>query len=159
MVLPGSDKGDYDAVSETWFGCNIPWLQPRCISISSNLDKAIVYPRGRPSAWLNPIDMAAACGECFSPGGAAPGWFQRFGGGGTSCCPGVLTRLPGDDAYLQMMLDRLRGPGVWDDCATFGFNFHPTQGRTRSWFSRCQFSTLGCYLRTFINFRSSSVLV
>ena len=121
MVLPGSDKGDYDAVSETWFGCNIPWLQPRCISISSNLDKAIVYPRGRPSAWLNPIDMAAACGECFSPGGAAPGWFQRFGGGGTSCCPGVLTRLPGDDAYLQMMLDRLRGPGVWDDCATFGF--------------------------------------
>ena len=62
VVLPGSDAGDYDAVSETWFGCNIPWLQPRCISISSNLDKAVADTCGHPSAWLNPIDTAAACG-------------------------------------------------------------------------------------------------
>jgi len=78
VVLRGSEKDGYEAVSMTWFGCSIPCLQSWYTSSLSNLDKAVIYPRRHPFAYLNPIDIAAACSECFPSSGASPVWFQPF---------------------------------------------------------------------------------
>jgi hypothetical protein len=81
--------GDNHANNVFLFDHTVPRSSKYKMSHFGNLNSACVYPHRRPSAWLNPIDMAAASGECLSSSSASFRWFEPFGRSGNRCLYGV----------------------------------------------------------------------
>jgi len=64
-IVRPTNEPNYDSDPVAWFGGSDPWLERWSYHICTNLKTACQYPLSQPFVWFNPIDMAAASGECF----------------------------------------------------------------------------------------------